>query len=168
MGMTNTILIRQANINDEAFLWDILYEAISIPSGEEAPPPSILEDPAIARYLLDWGRKHDHGWIAEDIEHNQPLGAAWLRLWDDDTRGYGFFHPEYPELTIALLPEARGQGIGTRLMERLITEARDAGYPGISLSVSVQNPARHLYERLGFRIVSEDDESVVMVLEFGD
>ena len=166
--MTKTTLIRKATINDEAFLWDILYEAIYIPEGEDAPPPSVLEDPAIARYLLDWGREHDHGWIAEDIESHQLLGAAWLRLWDDDTHGYGFYDPEYPELTIALLPGARGQGTGTRLMERLITEAQDAGYPGISLSVSCQNPARHLYERLGFRIVHEDEESVVMVLEFGD
>jgi ribosomal protein S18 acetylase RimI-like enzyme len=168
MDMTNTILIRQANITDEDFLWDILYEAIFIPEGADAPPLSVLEDPAIARYMLDWGREHDHGWIAEDIEHNQLLGAAWLRLWDEEMHGYGFYHPDYPELTIALLPEARGQGIGTRLMERLITAARDAGYPGISLSVSAQNPARNLYERLGFRIVSEDEESVVMVLEFGD
>lgn len=166
--MTNTVLIRRANINDEAFLWEILYEAIFIPEGEEAPPPSILEDPEVARYLLDWGREHDHGWIAEDIENHKPLGAAWLRLWEDDTRGYGFYDPEYPELTIALLPEARSQGIGTRLMERLISAAQDEGYPGISLSVSCQNPARRLYERLGFRIVSEDEESVVMVLEFGD
>jgi ribosomal protein S18 acetylase RimI-like enzyme len=164
----NTIFIRQANLNDESFLWEILYEAIYIPAGKDAPPRSVLEDPDVARYLLDWGREHDHGWIAEDFESGKPIGAAWLRLWDDDTRGYGFYDPTYPELTIALLPEARGQGIGTRLMEHLITEAHDAGYPGISLSVSCQNPARHLYERLGFRIVQEDEESVVMVLEFGD
>ena len=168
MSMTNTILIRQAIINDEAFLWDILYEAIFIPPGEDAPPPSVLEDPAIARYLVDWGREHDHGWIAEDIERNKPLGAAWLRLWDDEEHGYGFYDPAYPELTIALLPEARGHGIGTQLMERLITAARDAGYPGISLSVSCQNPAFRLYERFGFRTVKEDEESALMVLEFED
>jgi ribosomal protein S18 acetylase RimI-like enzyme len=50
---------------------------------------------------------------------------------------------------IALLPEARGQGIGTALLQALQAEATLAGLP-LRLSVFAANPARRLYERLGF------------------
>lgn len=168
IGMENEVTLRPALPEDEGFLWKILYEAIYIPPEEDPPPPSILSDPEIARYLTNWGRAHDMGWIAEEIDSGKPLGAAWLRLWDDQTQGYGFYHPDYPELTIALMPESRGQGIGTHLMERLIEDAQREGYPGISLSVSCRNPAVRLYERLGFRVIREDACSVLMVLDFAE
>jgi ribosomal protein S18 acetylase RimI-like enzyme len=57
---------------------------------------------------------------------------------------------------ITLLPQFRGQGIGTALLEGLMDER-------VSLSVSVVNPARALYERLGFRVVSDDGAYLSMV-----
>ncbi len=162
----STITLRPAKKEDEDFLWEILYQAIYVGPNEEAPPPSVLEEPEIARYLVDWGRDYDQGWIAEVADSGETLGAAWLRLWKDESEsGYGFYAPDYPELTIALLPKARGQGIGTALMERLIEDARKI-HPGVSLSVANESPARHLYERLGFQVVSKDDHSIIMVLTF--
>jgi len=164
----SSALLRPATQADEDFLWEILYQAIYVGPNDDPPPPSILEEPDIAHYLLDWGREHDCGWIAENADSNEPLGAAWLRIWlTEEDSGYGFYDLKYPELTIALLPEARGQGIGTALMERLIADARKV-HPGVSLSVSRQNPARRLYERFGFETVSEDENSVLMVLTFSE
>lgn len=161
-------ILRPATQKDEDFLWEILYQAIYVGPNDDPPPPSILEEPDIAHYLIDWGRKHDCGWIAESADSKQPLGAAWLRIWlDEEDSGYGFYALNYPELTIALLPEARGQGIGTALIEHLIEDARKV-HPGVSLSVSRQNPARRLYERFGFKPISEDENSVLMVLTFSE
>jgi GNAT superfamily N-acetyltransferase len=53
------------------------------------------------------------------------------------------------------------QGIGTAVMHRLISEAADAGHP-MTLGVVKTNPARNLYERLGFRVTSEDERKVYM------
>ena len=50
---------------------------------------------------------------------------------------------------IALLPEFRNCGAGTEWISRLIRESRQAGVP-LRLSVVAANPARRLYERLGF------------------
>lgn len=50
---------------------------------------------------------------------------------------------------IALLPAWHGQGIGTQLLRSLLAEA-DAERQSCSLSVEQGNPARRLYERLGF------------------
>lgn len=162
----STITLRPAKKEDEDFLWEILYQAIYVGPNEEAPPPSILEEPEISRYLIDWGRDYDQGWIAEVADSGETLGAAWLRLWKDESEsGYGFYALDYPELTIALLPKARGQGIGTALMKRLIENARKI-HPGVSLSVANESPARRLYGRLGFKTVSEDEHSIIMVLTF--
>lgn len=158
--------LRLAAAADADFLWQILYEAIYVGPDEDPPPQSILNEPGIAQYLQGWGRGHDIGWIAEDGASGEPLGAAWLRRWQNGEQGYGFYREEYPELTIALLPEARGRGIGTALMEQLIHSAREHHYPGISLSVARENPARHLYQRLGFKEVGDDGHSVVMALTF--
>lgn len=70
-------------------------------------------------------------------------GNCLGRLWVD--RSAGRLHV----LDITLLPEARGLGIGTALLRELMAEARQCGTP-LTISVEVHNPARRLYERLGF------------------
>lgn len=50
---------------------------------------------------------------------------------------------------IALLTEYRNAGIGTRLLNDLMNEAKSAGKP-ILLHVLTSSPAVRLYERLGF------------------
>jgi ribosomal protein S18 acetylase RimI-like enzyme len=51
---------------------------------------------------------------------------------------------------IAVMPERRGSGIGTIVLEELLAESDRNGIP-VRLSVNVTNPAARLYERLGFR-----------------
>jgi ribosomal protein S18 acetylase RimI-like enzyme len=65
-------------------------------------------------------------------------------------------------LDIALLPPYRGQGIGTRLLGAVLAEAADAAKP-VQIYVERFNPARHLYDRLGFRQV--DEQEVYLLLE---
>jgi ribosomal protein S18 acetylase RimI-like enzyme len=56
---------------------------------------------------------------------------------------------------IAFLGEYRGRGLGTAALQTLIGEARARSIP-VRLSVARGNPAIHLYERLGFSVVSSD------------
>jgi ribosomal protein S18 acetylase RimI-like enzyme len=53
-------------------------------------------------------------------------------------------------VSIGVKPNARGQGVGEKLMRALIGEAARGGL-GLNLSVRSENPARRLYERLGSR-----------------
>jgi ribosomal protein S18 acetylase RimI-like enzyme len=76
-------------------------------------------------------------------------------------------------LQIAALPDAlflkqlfvegasQRQGIGTEVMHRLIAEAAATNRP-MTLGVVKTNPARRLYERLGFRVTNEDERKFYM------
>ncbi len=138
----------------------MLYESLYVPAGHEPFSQLILEHPDITRYVEGWGREGDLGVIA--VHGSADVGAAWLRLLGGGARGYGYVDDETPELSVALLPEHRGKGIGTALMEQVLEEAA-IRYETVSLSVSKGNPARKLYKRLGFKQVGEDDASVVML-----
>jgi GNAT superfamily N-acetyltransferase len=66
-------------------------------------------------------------------------------------------------IDLALLPEQRGKGLGTLLLRRVQAEAAAAGKP-VRLHVERFNPARRLYDRLGFRQIA--DEGVYLLLEW--
>lgn len=55
----------------------------------------------------------------------------------------------------------QNQGVGTEVMNRLISEAAQANQPMI-LAVAKINPALRLYQRLGFQTVLEDERKYYM------
>jgi ribosomal protein S18 acetylase RimI-like enzyme len=57
-------------------------------------------------------------------------------------------------IDIALLPEYRGRGTGTALIEAALAEAAAAGQK-VSIMVEKFNPAQRLYRRLGFAEVAD-------------
>jgi GNAT superfamily N-acetyltransferase len=145
---------------DEPFLWEMLFLALYVPEGRPACSREILNDPDIACYVQGWGRPGDWGLLARDGD--KAIGAIWLRLWSGDEKGYGFISPTIPELSIALQPEYRDKGLGTRMIRTVISMAQEQ-YIGLSLSVVEMSPARQLYERLGFRKVGQVLDSLVML-----
>lgn len=66
-------------------------------------------------------------------------------------------------IEVSLLPEYRGLGIGTHLLQTLQTEAAAAGKP-IQLHVITNNRAHNLYARLGFRLC--EDRGIHLLLEW--
>jgi ribosomal protein S18 acetylase RimI-like enzyme len=141
----------------------MLYQSLPV-EGEEPYPREVVNRPHIARYVKNWGRAGDLGFIALETNSNKPIGAIWCRLSNGEDKGFAFIDAETPELGIALLPEYRGQGIGTALMEHLFEAAKNL-YPAIALSVSPNNPAIHLYERLDFKTVDVRNNFPVMKRE---
>jgi len=66
-------------------------------------------------------------------------------------------------IDISLLPEHRGAGIGTKLLEELQAEARAAAKP-LTIHVERFNPAIRLYQRLGFRQI--EDKGIYLLMEW--
>lgn len=95
-----------------------------------------------------------------------PDASYDLIVSGDDVLGRLYLHrgdEAWRVLDIALLPEHRGTGIGTRLLGEILAEAAAAGKP-VQIHVEHLNPARHLYDRLGFRQI--DDQGIYLLLEW--
>lgn len=164
-GVPGDMLIRPLTVDDQPFLWDAIYHAVYVPPGKAPPPRAIVNDPELARYVAGWmQRPDDLGFVAE--KKGVPIGAAWLRRWSGDERGYGFVDEATPELAMSMLPGHRGQGIGTKLLRRVLSAAEER-FAAVSLGVFESNPARRLYEREGFvRVGDQRGDSLVMVRRF--
>ncbi|HET8812754.1 MAG TPA: GNAT family N-acetyltransferase [Gaiella sp.] len=152
------VVVRRGGAQDVRFLRDMLHHAYY---WKERAPEDTGPGP-VALYVKAWGRPGDAAMIA--IDAGFPVGAAWYRLFARDRRGYGFVDERTPELAIAVVPNARGKGVGAALLEALLDRARAEGYDTISLSVDRNNAgAIGLYERYGFERVGEEDDSVTML-----
>jgi ribosomal protein S18 acetylase RimI-like enzyme len=159
--------LRPATRDDEPFLWEMLREAASwrLAPDEPRPSPDELEaEPCLAHYVAGWGRAGDAGMVAEAGGH--AVGACWLRSFTTEDHGWGFMDPEVPELSLAVAPEWRRRGIGTRLVNAVVELALEHGLSAVSLSVEPDNPARTIYLRVGFRKVAVNDGSWTMVRRF--
>jgi ribosomal protein S18 acetylase RimI-like enzyme len=66
-------------------------------------------------------------------------------------------------IDIALLPEHRGSGIGSRLLNEILSQASTLGRR-VQIHVERNNPALRLYTRLGFRIA--EDKGVYYFMEW--
>jgi ribosomal protein S18 acetylase RimI-like enzyme len=156
-----TVRLRTAGAGDVEFLATMLGEAAvwrpdkPTPTGDE-----VLADPRYAMYLEGWPRSGDHGLIAE---HGGPVGAAWYRLYTEASHGYGFVGEDVPELSIAVIATRRQEGIGRQLLRQLVEDSVAQGHPAISLSVAEDNPARRLYESVGFEAVTRHGGTWTMV-----
>ena len=139
------------------------------------------------RFSLRPGRPDDYDFaVALYLESTKPLLVA-LGLWDEKRvvdRFRDGFKPENVQIIrsnganvgwmqtsespdglhvhqIHLNDATRRRGIVTRLIERLQDRARNNG-SNVALNVIRGNPAIALYDRLGFRVVGEDDEKFYM------
>ncbi len=122
----------------------------------------VLAEPALARYVKDWPRDGDFGLVAEDAA--RPVGAAWWRTFSKLDPGYGFIDEFTPELSIGVLFQARRHGVGSRLLQALIDEAKRSALLALSLSVESDNPAVSTYRRLGFEELFHAGGSITMTL----
>jgi ribosomal protein S18 acetylase RimI-like enzyme len=82
-----------------------------------------------------------------------PIGRLIVERGEDEIR----------ILDIALLPEHRGAGGGSALLRDLLAEAA-ASSKRVAIHVERANPARRLYERLGFRVEADDDAIYLFML----
>jgi len=134
--------MRPLQVRDEPILWKMLMFA-----AHETSLEYVQNQFYLARYVQGWGRVGDMGFIASIGK--VPIGSAWLRLWSGDNRGFGYIDDEIPELVMAVIPQYRGKGVGTRLLFQILAAAEDY-FPALGLNVRADNPVVSLYTRMGF------------------
>ena len=154
------MILRKLRDGETDLLKDFLYEAIFIPKGVEPPAREIIYQPELKIYYDVFGTgKADYCIVADD--NGKVIGAVWTRIMDD----YGHVDDDTPSFAISLYKEYRGQGIGTRMMREMLALLKEKGYKQASLAVQKANYAVRMYEKVGFKIVDENDEEYIMVCE---
>ena len=86
------------------------------------------------------------------LQDEQPIGRLYLQHRKD----------EFRIIDISLMPEARGKGFGGGILQDILDEAQQHQLP-VRIHVEYNNPAMHLYERLGF--VKTDETGVYYLME---
>ena len=76
---------------------------------------------------------------------------------------YGHIDDESPSLSISVLEEYRGHGIGTKLLYEMLKRLKNDGYKRVSLSVQKENYAFKMYRKAGFEVFRENNEEYIMV-----
>lgn len=156
--------VRPIRKDDITFLWEMLYESLFVPEGQEPFSKDIIKDPFISKYVDGWGQEGDFGFIAINNE-DQPIGSITARYFNENNKGFGYIDKDTPELGMAILSEFRGNGIGTALLNQLFEEAKKKGIKKLSLSVDPTNRAAvHLYQRFGFIEVGMVGTSITMIV----
>ncbi|ATF34164.1 N-acetyltransferase [Burkholderia thailandensis] len=134
-------------------------------------PASTADEPFLLR--LRKRTMTDHlqkaGVPADDETHYERIrsnfeDAKVIRADDEDvgllkvSRAVAEWHVHQLQIS----PDYQGRGIGKAVLGLVLEEAKDANV-AVSLSVMHDNPARRLYERLGFKLVGETPRDVLLV-----
>ncbi len=119
---------------------DLLHYAAHLDETGE----TLSEHPELEQYVRNYGNYNGDIGVYAIVDH-KVAGGAWVRML---LNGFGHVDNATPELSLAVLPEYRNQGLGTKLMEQLFTEVAKL-YPKMSLSVR-EDDAIAFFEGLGF------------------
>lgn len=121
--------------------------------------------------VVDWNDEQKTAFLRQqfdaqnrDYRANYAAATFDVILVDGEPAGRLYVDRRADEITIldiALLPEHRGRGVGTSLLEALLAEAR-ASDRAVMIYVERFNPAQRLYGRLGFELAEEGPVYLLM------
>lgn len=151
-------VIREMHPYEYPLLDDFLYEAIFQPDETNLAPRSIIERPELQIYIRNFGNEKDDYCFCAEVD-KKIVGAVWVR----NIHGYGSVDAFTPELSISLYKNYRGFGIGTALMRKMLDYLKQQGYQRASLAVQKDNYAVKMYQKVGFRIVDENEQEYIMI-----
>lgn len=130
-GDMGWIVYRQAILYADEYGWDGTYEALAAE--------------IVAQFIKSYDPKRERAWVAE--KDGKRVGAVFVAKASDEIAKLRLLHVE---------AEARGLGIGKRLVEECVRFARQAGYQKMTLwTQSILHAARGIYKKAGFQIVEE-------------
>lgn len=89
-----------------------------------------------------------HTFLIAEVEDDEPVGFA---SYSEIEKGTFKLHKLY------VLPATQGRNIGRTLLEVVEEECREAGAKKMVINVNRYNKAKTFYERLGYKVIGEED-----------
>ena len=120
--------------------------------------------------IFDEAKKPDLSYVEAMFNYLDRVGEAYFIevLKDGEYVSVGdvTVKPENPPIAI-WYAEYRGAGIGTAVMKTVIQRLKELGYDRVTGSVVYKwnAPSLHMHQKLGFRIVSEDEKEYILELK---
>ena len=158
------MIIRELKPDEIFNLEDMLYEAIYQPDEDNLIPRSVINVSEVNVYIKDFGKWKDDYCLVADSD-GEIVGAVWVRIISGEIKGYGYVDNQTPEFAISLFKDYRNKGLGTQLMSRMVDCLRGKGYKQASLNVKKENYAVKLYRKMGFKVIDENEEDYLMLLD---
>ncbi len=108
---------------------------------------AVIRETSEAQFANRW-REQNQGYRELLVAEVQGIlaGTVSIREKNDGTHSLHLF-------ALEVATEMRGRGVGSAIVRYVIEEARRRGCDRVTLEVHIENPARRLYHRLGFRRV---------------
>lgn len=150
-----TTTLRAATDADRPFLLTV-YGTLRAAELAQVPWPDEVKSAFVAQQFHAQDTAYRNAYPGADFLVVEVDGVPIGRLYRYDT------DTELHVLDIALLPEWCGRGIGSALLADVLAEA-DASGRDVGLFVERWNPAKRLYERLGFTEVGSDEIYIELV-----
>jgi ribosomal protein S18 acetylase RimI-like enzyme len=146
-SLRDSITFRPETAADREFIYHLYgttreMEMKMVPWTEEQKEQFIRQQSDAQRAHYD--KVYENAEYLLVLRDGKPIGRLYLHSVEGD----------FLVLDIALLPECRGLGIGGMLMRELMEKAAARGQV-VSIHVEQYNPAMHLYQRLGFKPVTQ-------------
>jgi ribosomal protein S18 acetylase RimI-like enzyme len=150
------VVLRLLAVDDVEALADF-YDSLPRATWRFYCPPRLTRDDAAMR--ARWANQTTFVClVAEDGTTGHVVGYNWYQ-WKEEGSRISVFG-------ICLREAYRGVGLGRALMARLLEIAEEVGPPVMSLTVQLANPrAVALYQKMGFRIVREQEREKVADFE---
>lgn len=133
-GDMGWVVERQGILYVREYGWDETYEALAAE--------------IVAQFIRNYDPRRERCWIAE--KDGMRVGVVFAVKASDEIAKLRLLHVE---------PEARGLGIGRRLVEECVRFARQAGYKRMTLwTSSILTTARHIYAEAGFQLIRAENQ----------
>lgn len=130
-GDIGWVIRQHGKLYHEEYNWDISFE-------------SLVAEIA-GTFIKNYNPEKERCWIAESDGEN--IGSVFLVK---DTENIAKLR------MLIVTPEARGMGVGKRLVEECLRTARQVGYKKIRLwTVDILHAARKIYQDAGFKLIEE-------------
>lgn len=130
------------------------------------------EEMALVQHI--WSEEQRNAFVAQQFQaqhrYYQEMysGAEFMVILCDEVPAGRLYlyesEKDFRIIDITLLPEFRNHGLGEHILRSIFDKAAAVG-KSVSIHVERMNPARHLYDRLGFQMV-DDSNQVYLLMEW--